>query len=46
MKTLVETTLICVDWFVIVNVAKELRVSEENIKKFIMEEIQNLGQII
>ena len=26
MKTLVETTLICVDWFVIVNVAKELRV--------------------
>ena len=26
MKTLVETILICVDWFVIVNVAKELRV--------------------
>ena len=26
MKTLVETTLMCVDWFVIVNVAKELRV--------------------
>ena len=26
MKTLVETTLICVDWFVIVNVAKEMRV--------------------
>ena len=26
MKTLVETTLICVDWFVIVNAAKELRV--------------------
>ncbi len=26
MKTLVETTLICVDWFVLVNVAKELRV--------------------
>ena len=25
MKTLVETTLICVDWFVIVNVAKEMR---------------------
>ena len=26
MKTLVETTLICVDWFVLVNVAKEMRV--------------------
>jgi len=26
MKTLVETTLICADWFILVNVAKELRV--------------------
>ncbi len=26
MKTIIETTLICVDWFILVNVAKEMRI--------------------
>ncbi len=25
MKTIIETTLICVNWFVLVNVAKEMK---------------------
>jgi len=26
MKAIIETTLVCADWFIIVNVAKELKI--------------------